>query len=309
MHGDQIVTKQREERSSQPRSAWSARFTEYGLMGRALRRDRLALTSLAIIVVFVLAAIFAPWLAPYPDQGMGKANLSEKLDPPSSVHLLGTDDLGRDLLSRILLGSRPSLSIGLFVVGLAMLIGTPLGAVAGYFGGWIDQAIMRVTDIFLSFPALLLAIAISAALGASFFNAMLSITLTWWPWYTRLARAQAVSLKEQTFVEASRALGVPSFTIIRRHIIPNVLTPALVQGTMDVGSAILMGAALSFVGLGVQLPRPDWGNMLTVARLYFNDGPWFAIFPGLAILLIAMCFNLLGDGVRDVLDPQSRRTG
>jgi peptide/nickel transport system permease protein len=282
---------------------------EYGLMIRALRRDRLALISLFVILVFVLAAIFAPWLAPYPDQGMGKANLSEKLAPPSSVHLLGTDDLGRDLLSRMLLGSRPSLSIGLFVVGLAMLIGTPLGAIAGYFGGWIDQAIMRITDIFLSFPALLLAIAISAALGASFFNAMLSITLTWWPWYTRLARAQAVSLKEQTFLEASRAIGVPSLTIIRRHIIPNVLTPALVQATMDIGSAILMGAALSFVGLGVQLPKPDWGNMLNVARLYFTEGPWFAIFPGLAILLIAMCFNLLGDGVRDVLDPQSRRTG
>jgi peptide/nickel transport system permease protein len=278
-------------------------------MARALRRDRLALISLVIILIFVVAAILAPWLAPYPDQGAGKANLGEKLDPPSSLHLLGTDDLGRDLLSRMLLGSRPSLSIGLFVVGLAMLIGTPLGAIAGYFGGWVDQAIMRITDIFLSFPSLLLAITISAALGASFFNAMLSISLTWWPWYTRLARAQTVSLKEQTFVEASRAIGVPGFTIIRRHIIPNVLTPALVQATMDIGSAILMGAALSFVGLGVQLPRPDWGNMLNVARLYFNDGPWFAIFPGLAILLIAMCFNLLGDGVRDVLDPQSRRTG
>jgi len=292
-----------------PRTAWSARFQEYGLMWRAFRRDRLAVISLVIITIFILAAVFAPWLVPYPDQGMGKSNLSERLSPPSGTHLLGTDDVGRDLLSRMLLGSRPSLSIGLFVVGLAMLIGTPLGAIAGYFGGWIDQTIMRITDIFLSFPALLLAIAVSAALGASFFNAMLSITLAWWPWYTRLARAQTVSLKEQTFVEASRAIGVPGFTIIRRHIIPNVLTPALVQATMDIGSAILMGSALSFVGLGVQLPRPDWGNMLNVARLYFNDGPWFAIFPGLAILLVAMCFNLLGDGVRDVLDPQSRRTG
>jgi peptide/nickel transport system permease protein len=292
-----------------PRTAWSARFQEFGLMWRAFRRDRLAVISLVIITIFVLAAVFAPWLAPYPDQGMGKSNLSERLSPPSGTHLLGTDDVGRDLLSRMLLGSRPSLSIGLFVVGLAMIIGTPLGAIAGYFGGWIDQTIMRITDIFLSFPALLLAIAVSAALGASFFNAMLSITLAWWPWYTRLARAQTVSLKEQTFVEASRAIGVPGFTIIRRHIIPNVLTPALVQATMDIGSAILMGSALSFVGLGVQLPRPDWGNMLNVARLYFNDGPWFAIFPGLAILLVAMCFNLLGDGVRDVLDPQSRRTG
>jgi peptide/nickel transport system permease protein len=277
-------------------------------MWRAFRRDRLALISLFIIALFVLGAIFAPWLTPYPDQGMGKANLKEKLEPPSRAHLLGTDDLGRDLLARILLGSRPSLSTGFFVVALAMIIGTPLGAIAGYFGGWIDQSVMRITDVFLSFPALLLAIAISAALGPSFFNAMLSITLTWWPWYTRLARAQTVSLKEQTFVEASRAIGVPGFTIIRRHIIPNVLTPALVQATMDIGSAILMGAALSFVGLGVQLPKPDWGNMLNVARLYFSDGPWFAIFPGLAILLVAMSFNLLGDGVRDVLDPQSRRT-
>jgi peptide/nickel transport system permease protein len=277
-------------------------------MWRAFRRDRLALVSLVIIFMFVAGAVFAPWLTPYPDQGMGKANLAEKLQPPSRAHLLGTDDLGRDVLARILLGSRPSLSIGFFVVALAMIIGTPLGAIAGYFGGWIDQSVMRITDVFLSFPALLLAVAISAALGPSFFNAMLSISLTWWPWYTRLARAQTVSLKEQTFVEASRAIGVPGFTIIRRHIIPNVFTPALVQATMDIGSAILMGSALSFVGLGVQLPRPDWGNMLNVARLYFNDGPWFAIFPGLAILLVAMCFNLLGDGVRDVLDPQSRRT-
>jgi peptide/nickel transport system permease protein len=303
------MTVNLKETPEQAQSAWAARFLEYRLMWRALRRDRLAVISLAIILVFVMAAIFAPSLAPYPDQALGKSNLAEKLDPPSAAHLLGTDDVGRDLLSRILYGSRPSLSIGIFVVGLAMLIGTPLGAIAGYSGGWLDQAIMRITDIFLSFPALLLAIAVSAALGASFFNAMLSITLTWWPWYTRLARAQAVSLKEQTFIEASRAIGVPGFTIIRRHIIPNVLTPALVQATMDIGSAILMGSALSFVGLGVQLPRADWGNMLNVARLYFSDGPWFAIFPGLAILLVAMCFNLLGDGVRDVLDPQSRRTG
>jgi peptide/nickel transport system permease protein len=303
------MTLQRQENAEHPRSAWSARFQESWLVWRAFRRDRLALGSLVIILIFVLAAIFAPRLTPYRDQGMGKANLAERLQPPSSAHLLGTDDLGRDLLARMLLGSRPSLSIGLFVVGLAMIIGTPLGAIAGYFGGWIDQVVMRITDIFLSFPSLLLAVAISAALGASFFNAMLSITLTWWPWYTRLARAQTVSLKEQAFVEASRAIGVPGFTIIRRHIIPNVLTPALVQATMDIGSAILMGSALSFVGLGVQLPRPDWGNMLNVARLYFSDGPWFAIFPGLAILLVAMCFNLLGDGVRDVLDPQSRRTG
>lgn len=291
-----------------PQPARYARFLEYSLMWRAFRRDRLALVSLFIIALFILGAIFAHQLAPYPDQGLGKSNMKEKLQPPSRAHLLGTDDLGRDILSRILIGSRPSLSIGILVVALAVLIGTPLGAIAGYFGGRIDQTIMRITDVFLSFPSLLLAVAISAALGPSFINAMLAITISWWPWYTRLARAQTISLKEQKYVEASRAIGVPGPIIITRHVLPNVLTPTLVQATMDVGAAILVGAALSFVGLGVQIPRPDWGNMMNVARLYYNDGPWYAIFPGLAILLVAMCFNLLGDGIRDVLDPQSRRT-
>ncbi len=300
---------QPEERLKGARGASSTGSQEYLLIWRALRRDRLAMISLVIILIFVLVAIFASWLAPYPDQAMGKSNISEMLRPPSRTHLLGTDELGRDLLSRMLLGSRPSLGIGFLVVSLAIIIGTPLGAIAGYFGGGIDNAIMRITDIFLSFPSLLLAIAISAALGPGLFNAMLSITLTWWPWYTRLARAQTVSLKEQAFIEASRAIGVSSFTIIRRHVIPNVLTPILVQATMDIGSAILMGASLSFVGLGVQLPKPDLGNMLAIARMYLSIAPWFSIFPGLAILLVAMCFNLLGDGVRDVLDPQSRRVG
>lgn len=289
--------------------ARAARFEEYRLMWRALRRDRLAVISFFIILAFVLAAILAPWLTPYPEQGLGKTNLSERLEGPSARHPLGTDELGRDVLARILFGARPSLSIGFLVVAIAMAIGTPLGAFAGYFGGSVDQVIMRITDVFLSFPALLLAIAISAALGASFTNAMLAIALTWWPWYTRLARAQAVSLKEQTFIEASRAIGAREITIVSEHIMPNVLTPCLVQATMDIGSAILMGSALSFIGLGVQLPRPDWGNMLTVARMFFADAPWFAIFPGLAILVVAISFNLLGDGVRDVLDPRSRRRG
>jgi peptide/nickel transport system permease protein len=277
-------------------------------MWAAFRRDRLALASLVLVTLFVLAAIFAPVLTPYPDQGRGMPNLEEKLQPPSWSHPLGTDDLGRDLFARLLFGSRPSLGTGFLVVGLAIFIGLPLGAIAGFFGGWVDQVIMRVTDVFLSFPALLLAIAISAALGPSFVNAMIAISLSWWPWYTRLARAQTVSLKESGFIEASRAIGVRDRTIIFEHVLPNVTTPALVQATMDLGSAILMGAALSFIGLGVQPPRPDWGNMLTVARIYFSEAPWFAIYPGLAILLIAVAFNLLGDGVRDALDPRSRRS-
>jgi peptide/nickel transport system permease protein len=295
---------------SQPlSSAWQRRFLEYSLIWRAFRRDPLALFSLVIIVAVVLAAILAPVLTPYPDQGRGMPNLKEKLQAPSAIHPLGTDDLGRDLAARIMYGSRPSLLLGLVVVGIAMAIGLPLGAVAGFFGGWVDQAIMRITDIFLSFPALLLAIAISAALGPSLVNAMIAISLTWWPWYTRLARAQTVSLKEQSFVEASRAIGVRNLAIIREHVLPNVLTPSLVQATTDLGSAILMGAALSFVGLGVQPPTADWGAMLSVARIYFEDAPWFAIFPGLVILLVALSFNLLGDGLRDVFDPRSRRTG
>lgn len=294
--------------SAEPQTARDARFQEYRLMWGALRRDWLALVSLVIIVLFIFGAMFAPVLTPYPEQGRGMPNLKEKLQPPSRAHLLGTDDLGRDLLARILFGARPSLSIGLLVVGMAMLIGLPLGAISGFFGGWVDQIIMRITDIFLAFPALLLAIAISAALGPSFVNAMLAIALSWWPWYTRLARAQTVSLREANFIEASRAIGVKNRVIISVHVLPNVMTPALVQATMDLGSAVLMGAALSFIGLGVQPPKADWGNMLTVARIYFTEAPWFAIFPGLAILLIAVSFNLLGDGIRDILDPRTRRS-
>jgi peptide/nickel transport system permease protein len=303
------VPAQNKGTSDQRWAAWRARFQEYGLMWRAFRRDRLALISLAIILAIVLAAVLAPWLAPYPRQARGASNLGEKLDPPSRTHPLGTDDLGRDVLSRMLYGSRPSLSIGFLVVGIAIIIGLPLGAIAGFFGGAVDQTIMRITDVFLSFPALLLAIAISAALGPGLRNAMIAIGLTWWPWYTRLARAQTVSLREQTFVEAARAIGVRNMVIVRKHVLPNILTPCLVQATMDIGSAILMGTALSFIGLGVQLPHADWGNMLTVARIYFTEAPWFAIFPGLAILIVAMSFNLLGDGARDVFDPRTRRRG
>jgi peptide/nickel transport system permease protein len=293
---------------AEPRTALDARFQEYRLMWAAFRRDRFALISLVIIVLFILGAIFAPLLTPYPEQGRGMPNLKDKLQPPSRDHPLGTDDLGRDLLARMLFGARPSLSIGFMVVGLAMLIGLPLGAISGFFGGWVDQTIMRITDIFLAFPSLLLAIAISAALGPSFVNAMIAIALSWWPWYTRLARAQTISLKESDFIEASRAIGVKNSVIIGSHVLPNVMTPALVQASMDLGSAILMGAALSFIGLGVQPPKADWGNMLTVARIYFAEAPWFAFFPGLAILLIAVSFNLLGDGLRDTLDPRTRRS-
>ncbi len=284
-----------------------SQLEEYRLMIRAFRRDRLGLLSLLVVVAFVLGAIFAPYVTPYPEEGRGAPNLLNKFLPPSREHPFGTDYLGRDVLARVLFGGRSSLSIGFLVVIIAVLIGTPLGALAGYIGGWLDEVIMRVTDMFLAFPPLLLAIAIAAALGPSLRNTMIAIALTWWPWYTRLVRAQTVSLRERFFIEAARGMGVDNLTIILRHVLPNVMTPVLVQGTMDIGSAILTGAAMSFIGLGAQPPTADWGRMVSNGRIYIMGQPWYGAFPGLAVFLVTLAFNLLGDTIRDVADPRSRR--
>lgn len=285
----------------------TTRFSEIGLMVRAFRRDPLALLSVIIAALFVIGTIFAPVLTRYPAQGRGEPNILEKFEPPSREHPLGTDYLGRDVWARILFGGRNSLTMGLLVVAVAALIGIPLGAIAGYYGGWIDNVLMRITDVFLAFPPLLLAIAIAAALGPSFVNAMIAVAITWWPWYARLVRAQTLSLREEYFIEAARSVGVSNLRIILRHILPNVMTPVLVQGTMDIGSAILTGAAMSFIGLGVQPPTPDWGKMISTGRVYFIERPWFAGSAGAAIFLVTLAFNLLGDAVRDVSDPRTRR--
>jgi peptide/nickel transport system permease protein len=286
----------------------TARFKELGLMLQAFRRDILALVSLIVIVLAIVGAVFAPAFTPYPEQGRGEPNILEKFQPPSRAHPLGTDYLGRDVWARILFGGRSSLSIGFLVVSVASIIGIPLGAIAGYFGGSIDNILMRITDVFLAFTPLLLAIAIAAALGPSFVNAMIAIAFTWWPWYARLVRAQTLSLKEEFFIEAARSIGVSDFTIIARHILPNVLTPVLVQATMDIGSAILTGAGMSFIGLGVQPPMADWGKMISTGRIYFIERPWFAGSAGAAIFLVTLSFNLLGDAVRDAVDPRTRRS-
>jgi peptide/nickel transport system permease protein len=291
-----------------PLAQQAARFKELNMMLRAFRRDPLAVVSLVVIVLFVLGAILAPVLTPYAGQGLGEPNVLEKFVPPSREHPLGTDYLGRDVLARILYGGRSSLSVGLLVVIVASVIGVPLGAVAGYYGGWIDDLLMRITDIFLAFPPLLLAIAIASALGPSFTNTMIAIAITWWPWYARLVRAQTLSLREEYFIEAARSIGVSDISIIMRHILPNVMTPVLVQATMDVGSAILTAAALSFIGLGIQPPAPDWGKMISTGRIYFIERPWFAGSAGAAIFLVTLAFNLLGDAVRDVADPRTRRS-
>lgn len=273
-----------------------------------LIRDRAALVSLVFLIAVALAAIFAPLLTPYAAQGMGNPDLPAKFKAPGIEHPLGTDGLGRDQVARLMFGARRSLSMGVFVVVAAIAIGTPLGIVAGYLGGWVDEILMRITDVFLAFPPLLLAIAIAAALGASYINALAAIAATWWPWYARLARAQTLSVRERAYIEAARSIGVRDRVIIARHIFPNIMTPIVVQGTLDVGTAILVAAGLSFIGLGTQAPYADWGVMISDGRLFFLSGRWWlSTFPGLAIFFTAMAFNFLGDGARVAADPRLRR--
>ena len=267
-------------------------------------RDPLSLMSTIIIVLFVVIAIFASQIAPYPLEGAGKTNADNSLLTPSSEHLLGTDKLGRDLLSRIIIGARPALIVPMGVVFFAILIGTPLGALAGYKGGWIDEVIMRITDLFLAFPSLLLAMAITSALGRGLDKAAIALVVSWWPWYTRIARGVAVSLRERYFVEAAQAVGVSDAVIIFRHILPNTISPILIQATVDLGTVILAMGGLAFLGLGTQPPSPDWGLMVSEGRELILNQWWVATFAGLAIFIVVLAFNLLGDTLRDIFDPR-----
>lgn len=271
---------------------------------RILRSDRLALLGLLLVIGLVLVAVLAPWLAPYPAEGRGAANVAAANLAPSRTHLFGTDQLGRDMLSRVLMGARPALSISIAVVVLAALIGVPLGAIAGYRGGWIDEALMRVTEVFQSFPPLLLAMVVVALLGPDLKNAALALVVSWWPWYARLVRAEAKSLRERPFVAAAEAIGVPARTILRRHIIRNSMTPVLVQATVDVGTVVLAAGSLAFIGLGAQPPAPDWGLMVAEGRSQIFTSWWISTFAGLAIFVTVLAFNLLGDSLRDILDPR-----
>jgi len=267
-------------------------------------RDPLALISSVIILLFILIAIFAPIVAPYPEQGQGRTNASDTMHPPSDKYLLGADRLGRDVLSRIIYGARPALVVPIGVVLFAVLIGAPLGALAGYKGGWIDEVIMRITDLFLAFPSLLLAMAIAATIGRGLDKAAIALVISWWPWYTRIARGAAVSLKEQYFVEAAQAVGVSDTVIIFKHILPNTLSPILVQATVDLGTVILAMGGLAFIGLGTQPPSPDWGLMISEGRTFILDQWWIATYPGIAIFIVVLAFNLLGDTLRDIFDPR-----
>lgn len=271
------------------------------------RASKLSVVGLVIVVALLVMAAAGPLFVPYPEHVTGSVDLAAKFRPPSREHWFGTNEVGQDVFSLTVAGARISLFVGLLVVVLGTLIGTVLGAIAGYLGGWVDDIIMRITDLFLTLPGLILAMAIAAALGPGIVNAMLAISLAWWPGYCRLVRGEVVVRKGEMYVTAARAVGASSMRIVFRHILPNIVSPLTVKMSLDMGFAILTAASLGFVGIGVKPPTPEWGALLSTARSYMPDFWWTAIFPGSAIFLAVFGFNLLGDGLRDVLDPRARR--
>jgi peptide/nickel transport system permease protein len=270
---------------------------------RLLKNSPLAIFGLAIIALNVLLAVFASSFSPYDPYSM---QLGNRLLAPSGSHVFGTDQLGRDILSRVIWGSRISFEIGAVVVILSVVIGVSLGLIAGYAGGWVDETLMRITDIFLAFPSLVLAIFIEGAIGPGLTNAMLSIAIVSWPTYARLVRGSAMSIKENEFIEAARAAGEGRIRIIFGHIFPNLLSPITVQSTLDMGGAVLTAAGLSFIGFGVQPPTAEWGAMVSNGRDFIAFAWWMTAFPGLAIFLFVLGFNLLGDWLNDYLNPRLR---
>ena len=272
-----------------------------------LFKDKLTGTATVMMLIFIVAAIFRPWLAPSAKEGAGATNVDNSYIGPGWQHLLGTDELGRDLLSRIIYGARPALLIALAVVGFAAIIGTLLGLIAGYAGGWIDNVIMRVSELFLSFPPLLLSLVAVTFLGPGLINALIALIISWWPWYARLIRVEASIVKSKPYVEISAAMGVPDRIIILRHILRNVTTPLIVQIAADLGTVILAAGSLAFIGLGAQPPSADWGLMVAQGRNLIFDQWWISTFSGLAIFLAVLSFNIIGDALRDHFDPRIAR--
>ena len=268
---------------------------------RRFRRNKQAMIGLIMLLLLIFAAVFADFLAPYDPL---KQDIINRLKPPSAGHLFGTDELGRDIFSRILYGSRISLTVGLIAVGISSVAGCTLGAVAGYYGGAIDNIIMRCTDVLMAIPSILLNISIVAALGTGLQNVMIAIGISSVPAYCRIMRASLLSLKNQEFVDASRAAGAGDAHIIIQHILPNSLAPLIVQATLKIGGAILSCASMSFIGLGIVPPTPEWGAMLSTGRDFLRDAPHLTTFPGMAIMFAVFAMNLMGDGLRDALDPR-----
>ena len=271
---------------------------------RSIARSPLAMFGLAVVLLLVFCAIFATSIAPYP---YSQQDLMNTFSPPSSAHWFGTDEFGRDIFSRIIFGARISLFVGFIAVGIAIAVGGSLGAIAGYYGGKLDNVIMRCMDVLLSIPQTILAISIAAALGPGLFNLMIAVGIASTPAYARIMRGAVLSVRSQEFVEAARSVGSSDWLIIVRHIIPNSMAPVIVQSTLGVADAIISAAGLSFIGLGIQPPIPEWGAMLSGARGYIRDYSYMTIFPGLAIMVTIMALNFLGDGLRDALDPKLKR--
>ena len=266
-----------------------------------------ALLGLVLVALFLLLAAFGPWLVPFPKDAAGAIHLTQRLRPPSWANPFGTDEMGDDIFSRVVIGTRTSLWVGLTITGIAAAIGVPLGVAAGYLGGRTRGVIMRVTDIFLAVPGLVLALAIVAALGPGILHGVVALSLVWWPGYVRLIEAKALTLRHESYVEAARTMGAGHGWVLWHHILPNCVSVLVIKLSMDMGLAILAAASLGFVGLGARPPAPEWGAMIAVARSYMPDWWWYSFFPGLFIFLTVLGFNLFGDGLRDMLDPRSAR--
>jgi len=277
-------------------------FVRGGFFSRFLKQPS---TGFGVIVVaaFIIVALAAPWIAPYSPTA---SNWSAIRQPPSMAHWLGTDDLGRDILSRMMHGARASLQAGVVSVLIAMLIGVLFGLLAGYFRGWVDAVVSRCTEALLAIPFLITAIALAAFLGPSLTNAMLAIGIAAAPLFCRLMRAQTISVMSEDYIDNARSVGVRDLRMMLRHVVPNAINPIVVQATLTIATAIIAEASLSFLGLGQQPPNPSWGSMLDTARAYLEQAPWMAIWPGMAIFILVLAFNLMGDGLRDALDPRQR---
>ena len=302
----EAVVMEKEKDVVKTSSTENKKRSQWAEIWRRLKQNKMAMFGLVIISIIVLSAVFADFIADYNDVVI-KQNLGDRLQGPSMKYWLGTDEFGRDIFARMIHGARVSLKVGVLAVGIAVVIGGSLGAIAGYYGGKLDNIIMRIMDVFLAVPSILLAIAIVSALGPSIINLMLAISISSVPSYARIVRSSVLSIRDQEFIEAARAIGASDARIIMRHIIPNSLAPVIVQGTLGVAGAILSTAGLSFIGLGIQPPAPEWGSMLSGGRQYLRYAWHVTTFPGLAIMITILALNLLGDGLRDALDPRLKQ--
>jgi peptide/nickel transport system permease protein len=271
------------------------------------RHSNLSLVGLVLVAALVAVAVLGPGIVPYPDDAQGAVHTAGRFAPPSAQHWFGTNELGQDMFTLVIAGARVSLFASLAVVGVAALIGTVIGAVSGYFGGWVDEALMRFTDLILTLPSLILAMAVAAALGAGLTNMIIAISLSWWPGFARLVRGEVLAKRQEPFIQAAQSVGAGTGRILWLHLLPNILTPIVVKMALDVGFALLTVASLGFIGIGVRPPTPEWGLQLAIARPNMPDFWWTAIFPGCAIVLTVFAFNLVGDGLRDMLDQKTRR--